>query len=281
MKSFCFVTAIFLFVSTLAQTSTDITRKALLQQKERDSEALRKDSTKTYALSDQKIEPLIKPAFLTGPGSLHIIPSINMLATKTCADSGSGSAFSLNVFVSATADTAYLKDKSNYFIPQASNVGFGFHYVQNFKNIRVDAAGNPTSQISTNFRGYYLNKKIPLIDSADGDLKEINTIGLFHVTAGLEYTHKNVFSLFTDLNVISTVSGRESYSQYFNTNDDATVFFDFGIKTDFYLEKNSTDQHIMLSLNFLLINESMKKLYRTSDYLIPTVGISYFKLLGD
>ncbi len=225
------------------------------------------------------INPLIKPAFLSGTGQMRIIPSINFLATKTVAKKGQGSSLSIHVFSSPSSDTSYLGDKINFFIPQASNLGFGFDYCDNFNSVEKDDSGKYINQVAIRFSGYYLNKRVSMKDSLGAAIKDINTIGLFHICLGGEFTKGNMFTLYGNLNLIAPVNGRTTYEQFFNTNLDLISFIDFGARTDFYLDPKSTDQHIVLGLGFILINPSMKNLYPTDDYLIPTLSVSFFKSL--
>jgi hypothetical protein len=227
--------------------------------------------------TEEAIDPQMNPGFLTNITTPQFIPSINLLATKTTVNQGSGSSVTFNLFASAPTDTNYLKSKLNYFIPTASNFGFGGHWVNNY----IPAGKNPdvkyTSQISTRFDFYYLNKRVPRLDSSGNSIKNLYTIGLAHMVLGLEYSYKNLCTFYGNFNLSSAVNGRDHYEEYFSTNTDATPFFDIGLRTDFYLDKKSTDQHILFNLNFIIVSNSVKKLAVTNDYVIPTIGISYIK----
>lgn len=267
-------------MDSMGKTIDGLRKKSWAKIKEANSN-LKTVKTRIDKVIDErnKIESKVNPSFLSNVITPRIVPAINLLATKTYVNNGAGSAFTINVFAAPTVDTIYLKEKSNFLIPEASNFGIGGHIVKNFNEVNSDAS-MIKDQFALSSHIYYLNKKLPQIDTADNSIKKTNTVGLLHLKFGGQYTYKNFCSFYINYNLFSALAGRTYYKEYFKTNMDITGFLDTGVKTDLYIVSNSDDHHVLLDLNFIINNANINNTMNLQDdFILPVLRISYIKNL--
>lgn len=234
--------------------------------------------TKKYIKEKEKVKKINVqglPFFSAIPGAKEYNGNLNLIGQSIPSDKD-------GLYMEFGAYTGILnrKDSSNVyniFISDVSN--YGFYWKGNIG--LVPQVNENFKRIGFNIFLAYLNKPIPG-DSSMKVNKDFNS-SVFHTRLGIEIAiHKEIFSIYSNLNSIGFVTNKATMQQRFSGYKDLISYPDFGFR--FLLDpaiKHEGNLKLYFDLNFLVNNRALK-IFNTdnNDPLIPNFRIGLRANIG-
>ncbi len=152
------------------------------------------------------------------------------------------------------------------FVPQASSFGFtngltAFFYEPDEKNESFVPVFN--MQIA------YVGKNMK------PDSLTSYTLGMFHITTGMELSFLQKLSLYANWNTLYYADNISEFKSMYPQKDYRDGFLDLGIKSLLELHDNTVSNSIVLDLGFIMVNGDIASFTNTADKVIPNIKIAF------
>lgn len=253
------------------------------QKKLYDNRSLLYEEEKKQLLHNNTFSELnTVPSIISSLSGLNIIPGINILGQRIYADENGGKIVGAYLFLAAEPekkdsikDPDYKKTLAyNILQPEASKFGFRFNYQKSFNISDIKRTFQQRAELQFQFN--YLLKGIPKINN--DSLRSLTggvTTGFIQLKGGGELFFAQHFSVFAAMNYINAVQNNTYYLQYFSLKDYQNDLFFLNTGITASLSWGDKQQDVRISLDFIVNNDAIKRLYNSTDPLIPFLRFSF------
>jgi hypothetical protein len=204
-----------------------------------------------------------------------IIPEINVLASKAVELDDFGILAQTKLFISATgSDTNKINPATNFFIPEASQLGFMADFTFSFINAGSQAA-NSKKKMGVNLGFYYLQKQ--LLATETGKEPTTFSVGALQARIGVEYILiKNMLAVYGRMNGIHVSGGVSDFKKYYNGSDKLEWFSELGLLSYLNLTSDKTT-NILLEFRFIPVNSYVKSITQTNEPYLSLFKVGIVK----
>jgi hypothetical protein len=202
--------------------------------------------------------------------SAFFVPTVNLFGSYV--NSKDGLAVNIQLFKGGTgSDSLPYNNLRRLLVPQASSLGISLGINKSLFSEQND--DSKRIGISSNF--YFLFKDIPN-HQKNKDVPSINT-AMFQNTTNIDFTPikgaAEAFNMYAGWNFIWVLNQRDNLNSYFGVDNHNFInYFNVGFRLNIPLVGDSSNI-IVIDINNLFINDNLRKLYKTTDAVIPLISI--------
>lgn len=202
--------------------------------------------------------------------SAFFVPTVNLLGSYV--NRADGLAINIQLFKGGTgSDSLPYNNLRRLLVPQSSSLGISLGINKSlFSDQKSDSK---RIGFSSNF--YFLFKDVPNHEN-NKDVPSINT-AMFQNTTNIDFiplkSISEVFSMYGGWNFIWVMNQRDNLNRYFGVDNHNFInYFNVGFRLNIPLVGDGSNT-VVIDINNLFINDNLRKLYKTTDALIPLISI--------